>query len=620
MLLSEIFDLNERLSDEEAAEVAKWKKRTPSATEATDHFFGKGVEDKYTKLKSVSGKSPVHKAIEEYLGRQISSDEYKSGQILIPGKAPMKIGKLLNKSKAPVEIMRGFENDTTRQGKTLTNLVAHTSRSAVCVAGQTSGGQSWEQESCKHYSTGGNKSYLPNEVRYGTVVHYLEDENGTELARATSQPHHNNLKNIMYQTNGYYGVRNKDFMDYVERTNKELSGEHKGGNIIYKIHPKVYNNNDTNYSIHPQVTKDQITDLLRSPNMDIRAAAAEKTIDIEEIKKALADKVQMVRERAAMNPHITKEIIDSLISSNNQFTIKGLVQNPALPKEYMAKILSSSNIDIRIAAIQYGNLSKTQINDLLSDNNEKIRAAVVQWSHLTNEQMLRAMHDPSEEVRISLMKKTQLPSKIIDIALDDESVVVRKMAVRNTRELTNEQIDKAQLDDSWVVRQEVSSHIKTAEQLERAVNDNNETVRQVAAHNKGLTSEQIDKLVSDESGWVRGAIASNKNLTHNQIDKLLRDESEVLVASTVAKNPSMSHDQIEYALNNKHLEHNVRSNAIINPSISKEQLDNVLRSQYPGERKRALSNPSITKQQVETLINDDDEVVRKLAKSLMAKL
>ena len=72
--------INEELTDEEKAQVAKWPKRTAEASKATDHYFGTGVDDKYTQLKDTHGKSEVHHAIERHLGKEITQDEYKSGQ------------------------------------------------------------------------------------------------------------------------------------------------------------------------------------------------------------------------------------------------------------------------------------------------------------------------------------------------------------------------------------------------------------------------------------------------------------------------------------------------------------------------------------------------------------
>ena len=141
--------LNEVLSDAEKADVDTWPKRTVKATRATDKFFGRGIEDKHEELAGTQDKSEIHQAIEKHLGAEIKPEEYKEGKMKDKYGRQVRIGAVLGKAKAPVELTRGFENDTTRQGKGYTGLSVRTTRSPSGIAGQTSGGQSWEEESCK---------------------------------------------------------------------------------------------------------------------------------------------------------------------------------------------------------------------------------------------------------------------------------------------------------------------------------------------------------------------------------------------------------------------------------------------------------------------------------------
>ena len=90
--------INEELNDNEKAEVATWPQRTAKATKATDHYFGKGVEDKHTPLEGTHNKSEIHHAIERHLGKEITQDEYKSGQTKDEHGRSTRIGKLLNKT------------------------------------------------------------------------------------------------------------------------------------------------------------------------------------------------------------------------------------------------------------------------------------------------------------------------------------------------------------------------------------------------------------------------------------------------------------------------------------------------------------------------------------------
>ncbi len=100
--------LNEVLSPEEAKSVQSWP-RNAEAHAATDHFFGKDNEDRYTPLEGTTDKSEIHKQIENHLGKQIHINDYKEGKTTDEYNRPVKIGKLLAKTKAPDELKRNLK-------------------------------------------------------------------------------------------------------------------------------------------------------------------------------------------------------------------------------------------------------------------------------------------------------------------------------------------------------------------------------------------------------------------------------------------------------------------------------------------------------------------------------
>ena len=251
--------INEVLNPEQEAEVGTWKKRTVKATKATDPYFGKGVEERVEPLTDVHEKSETHKKIETHLNKPITPEDYKRGKMKDVFGREVRIGAVLGKTDAPTNLARGFENDPTRQSKAQTGLSVRTTRSACGVAGQTSGNQSWEQESCKHFDTGSNRHFLPREVQQGTVVSYLHDKNNKEIARTTFQPYLNDKGHTMYKQDSYYGPRHAAFMEHNKKTEAELTGEHKGGSIFYNVNPKVYNNSRNESVVHPKATEADIT-------------------------------------------------------------------------------------------------------------------------------------------------------------------------------------------------------------------------------------------------------------------------------------------------------------------------------------------------------------------------
>lgn len=332
--------LKEALTKKQEHQVAKWPKRTAEATEATDPYFGKGVEDKHEDLDEAQDKSEIHKAIEKHLGAEIKPEDYKVGHIPDKYGRQVRIGAALNKAKAPAELARGFENDTTRQGKGLTGLSVRTTRSACGVAGQTSGDQSWAQESCKNFANGQHKESLPSEVEHGTVVSYLHDKAGNELARATFQPHKNDAGNSLYKLNSYYGIKHAGFMAHNMKTEAELTGEHKGGSPIYRINPHVYNNEPNGYGtvMHPNSSPEDINTALSDSSPRARAAAlTHPATTPEHINTALNDKDLNVRKAAASHPKASSENLMKALDDKDLFVRSKAVQNPNVTKEHLER-------------------------------------------------------------------------------------------------------------------------------------------------------------------------------------------------------------------------------------------------------------------------------------------
>jgi hypothetical protein len=245
----------EYLTPDEEAEVAKWKRRTPQATAATNHFFGgDDIEDIHEPLVDLNSKSDVHRAVEQNLDTPIDKADYNRGMMIHNGKH-IRIASAITDPKLKV----AFKNDNTRKNVNANTLSVRTTRSPVGVAGQTSHGQSWEHSSCKNFNTGGNRHYLCLEVENGTVVAYLTDKNGKEVARATFQPYTNDDGNYLYQLDAIYGDAPRAFKNYAYELETRLSQPHRG-NETYTIDPGVYNDSGKWRTMHPEILAQKLSD------------------------------------------------------------------------------------------------------------------------------------------------------------------------------------------------------------------------------------------------------------------------------------------------------------------------------------------------------------------------
>ena len=387
--------ISEELNDSQREEFNQMP-RDPKAVKATDHYFGVGNDVVSKPLEGTMDKSEIHKAIERHLERPISHQDYKNGITNDEYGRQTKIGKLLTKTKAPSTLVNGFANDTTRQGKKFTGLTAITTRSPggdpskgdkSGIAGQTSSNQSWEQQSCKNVKTGLHKECLPQEIKHGTVVTYLQDHEGRELARATLQPHINDQGHTAYAVDSHYGIDHAGFKAHAEQLAKDLSGPHKGGSIVYKKHPDVYNDNGNTEMMHPNVTSDDITKALNDDDWFVRRAAiAHPKATPEHITKALNDKIPSIRFAASLHPKVTPE------------------QNVKISKN-IDKDLNDIDPDVRATASLHPKATSEQLTKALNDPERYVRQMAIEHPNLTPEHLTKALNDPDRSVRTTAKRR-----------------------------------------------------------------------------------------------------------------------------------------------------------------------------------------------------------------------
>lgn len=310
--------LLESLTDKEKLSLNSWN-RTPEATKATDHFFGQGNDEIHEPLDNTGDKSEIHQAVEKHLGTEIKPEEYKQGIVKTP-KGLLRLGSAISDPTLKSQ----FKNDNTRKNKKHNNLSVLVTRSKEGIAGQTSHNQSWEDHSCKNFNTGSNRHYLQHEYKHGSVVSYLHDHEGKELARATFHPFINDEGNYAYKQNSYYGIHHPEFKKKNQELEKRLSQPHKGS-FIYNIHPDVYNNADHDKIIHPNATKEHLDKALNDENYYVRLAAIQHpNVTKEHLDKSLNDEDSDIRRTAIQHPNVTKEHIDKALNDEN-----ALVRNVA---------------------------------------------------------------------------------------------------------------------------------------------------------------------------------------------------------------------------------------------------------------------------------------------------
>ena len=448
--------LNEELTLQQQKQVSTWK-RDPKAIAHTDHFFGKGNDDKTEPLQGGVQKSEPHVAIERHLGHEISHDEYKAGKTKDKYGREVKIGALLQKTKADPKLVNQFANDSTRQLKAQSKLSVHVTRSAAGVAGQTSGTQSWREQSCKNYEDGSNRHFLKHEVKHGTVVAYLKNEHGHELARQTFQPYHSDDGKVVYRRNGYYGPKHAEFESHCNDVEKRLSAGVNPDSKGYRIHPDVYDNDGISTILHPKATAEHITQALKHKDADVRdAAIRHPNATAEHITQALNDKDADVRAAAIKHSKATAEHITQALKDDFATVRRTAIEHPNATAEHITQALNDKTYSVRAAAIKHPKATAEHITQALKHKDADVRAAAIRHPKATHEHITQALNDKNYSVRAAAIRHPNATADHITQALKHKDVNVRAAAIKHPN--------------------------ATAEHITQALNDNFATVRRTASN------------------------------------------------------------------------------------------------------------------------------------------
>ena len=409
--------LREELNTTQKARVSKWP-RDQKAISATDHYFGKDNDDITSPLEGTQDKSEIHKKVEAHLDKQISIEDYKKNTTTDKHNRTTGISKLIKDPK----LLQDFNNDNTRQGNKYTGLSIHTTRSAHGVAGQTSRGQSWENESCKNFETGSNKKYLEPEVKHGTVVTYLKDHTGKEIARATLHPHHNDEGHVAYGLNSYYGIDHADFKDHIDKLSQDLSGPHKGGKIVYKIHPDVYDDMNHKTILHPGISETGLKTLQsKNPNnLSLHRAVFNHPNATD---KMLHDGIKSDNEDMASialgSSRLKREHIDTALSHSSPFVREAAMRSGKVSKIQLHTALKDSSHEVRLAAISHPKIDKTHIDAALADktNISDVRETAVQHKYATEDHINQGLSDSDDWVKLAAIRNRNVTPDNITNAL-----------------------------------------------------------------------------------------------------------------------------------------------------------------------------------------------------------
>lgn len=250
----------------------------------------------------------IHSHLQQHGYHIPSVNEYKGGYAVDKHGRIITIGKALNKTKAPEDIKRKFENDPIRQTKTNTSdlRVAITHHPEHVAGASTDRG--WT--SCMDMSCGINSNYLEKDIQHGTHTAYLvhKDDKNIEnpIARISLKPFQNEYGHmILRPENSVYGTGNTSFHKTVhDWTEKHFPMQHLGS--TYRPHPDVYDDVKTKYS-----------------NFDEQHAKKTANFLAHQIRESISNKEQPINiVHSSMNRHIIPHFLNEIKDDPNSEQIK----------------------------------------------------------------------------------------------------------------------------------------------------------------------------------------------------------------------------------------------------------------------------------------------------------
>jgi len=660
--------INEELNDVQKRSVDSWPD-TGKAKQISKHVIPLGQDRISIPLEDSTGKkddsSIPHPAVEAHLKKHgYTITDYKGGYAEEDKyKRPISIGKALNKTKAPSEVMNAFTSDPKRAASTqkAKGLKVIISRHPHDVAGMSTG-QGWT--SCVNMSGGCNSHYLRGDVMAGTHVAYLVHDHDHEaknpIARIALKPFtsEDETHKILRQESRTYGTppsgtsfadtvkkwTEKNFpLDPTKAYKKDPAVYHDTGSRIIagehalakakdaKIRASAFKKTNTDVTPeqistglkdtapqvamaamkHPNATNAHIKEAMSHPNEKVRQAAVSHTkATAEDITQGLKDTDLNVRMSAIGNKKATKEHVRTALQDSSPH-----VRSQALlthPKHIEAKDLpqftdNGMGIGTAEMALAHPLATTEHVDKALKNKDELIRAKAAQHPKLSRNSLTKVLKDPDKSVRFHGVKRNDTTAADRENAMNDKESLVRAAAVSH-KDTTESQLTKGMKDKSADVRSQVLMHPNaTVKHVDIGINDSDQFTRRLAAKHPKATPEHIHKALKDENPNVRIAAMKNPNATPEHIHKAL-DDSDSEVKQTALKNPNVTSEHITKGLKDK--DRMVRVYAVNHPKATSEHIHKGLDDSDDVVRVQAMQNPNATSEHVAKGLKDKNWSVR----------
>lgn len=639
--------LLEYLTDEQR-ERFKDVQMTKKARSATDHFFGKDSDVVHGQLSGghQHEKSETHKSVEDHIGKEIPHTDYRANTTKDKYGRSVKISKAIKDDK----LRERFNADTTRSlGRQEHKTFTTSTHRGVEVAGQTNStpdenhpnGHSWGEYSCKNVDNGSNRHFLPDEIKHGTVVHFVKDQHGKEIYRASLHPHYSDKGHVAYHIGAEYGDQHPDFKKSARDTAAALSNQkHTSG--VFVRHSKVYPDNMHTHTLHPKASDEDTIAALKGDDHRFAQSVLRQNPNItpKHIDAALDSKNDMVREDAIQHPDASHANIEKALGDESGHVRAYAGMHPKATAEHgLAAIRSmegvAHNKDLRIASVIKGNenLTPEHLDKFKGDKSHDIIRAVYAHPNATSEQrhhiidhntyeynyndFARSGHNEGDhlvkmasksrnfETHYTIANHPNLSSDHIHALLKDKNFVA-KGSLEDNKNFNSSHYD-TMIDHApeYASRNIPKMDAKHLHKVIGAASSPYDDAQ--AMHNKNFGPAHIHTML--DKGTVHGAtdVLDHPKVDSTHIDKAL-DHKQPKVRMKAVTHPLFGERHVDKALADPRL----RTTAISHKAASSDHIHKALDSEDHELAVAAMSNPNINADHITKAIKHPDRVVRML--------
>jgi hypothetical protein len=470
--------------------------------------------------------SEVQKAVQS-VGYKI--DDYKAG---IASKADdpnrkIKIGKLIKDQK----LLQQFANDKSRAAAKQQNLAVAISRDPVDIGGMSTD-RGWT--SCMDLDGGVNRRYVPTEIKNGTIIAYLINDDDRDInrpkARILLKPYYYQNHMILVPDQ-VYGTAPNSFSTLVQQfASWANSGSPEGD---YRLAKGSYADDRDTKQYHV-MSYDNIETASFDKKLKVASSAGTPS---QVLGKLAGDNSENIRRLVAENDSTPPEALAQLAQDRDGGVRSRVASNASTPPEALAQLAQDRDEQVRRSVALKDSTPPEALAQLARDRDRDVRRAVANNTSTPPEALAQLAQDRDEQVRWSVASNPSTsPEALAQLA--QERIIGIRYAVAENTSTPPELLAQLARDQNADTRRKVAEHASTPpEALAQLAQDRNEYVRGTVAENTSTPPEALAQLAQDRNTRVRETVAENTSTPPEALAQLAQDRDE-LVRFSASLNPS----------------------------------------------------------------------------------